>query len=167
MFGEDSDARIRAKRLDEGLEILSGLWSGDPVRYDGEHYQLKDVTFKPSPLQSPRIPVWIGGAWPNRGPFRRAAKWDGVVPMKEDLDQITPQEILEIRSYIQQHRTSSNHFDVAIGGQTPIDDQEEAVEIVSPYIRVGLTWWLEDINGLRGSLREMNEKIKQGPPKRM
>jgi alkanesulfonate monooxygenase SsuD/methylene tetrahydromethanopterin reductase-like flavin-dependent oxidoreductase (luciferase family) len=34
-FGEDGDARTRADRLDEGLAILDGLWSGEPVRFAG------------------------------------------------------------------------------------------------------------------------------------
>jgi alkanesulfonate monooxygenase SsuD/methylene tetrahydromethanopterin reductase-like flavin-dependent oxidoreductase (luciferase family) len=35
-FGEDGDARRRARRLDEGLAILDGLWSGRPSRFDGD-----------------------------------------------------------------------------------------------------------------------------------
>src|SRR5262249_1271821 len=39
-----------------------------------------DVTMLPRPVQRPRIPVWCGGRWPNKAPFRRAARWDGGMP---------------------------------------------------------------------------------------
>lgn len=61
-YGEETDRKLRAQRLDEGLDILDGLWSGQPFSYHGEHYQLQDVTFAPTPMQSPRIPIWVVGA---------------------------------------------------------------------------------------------------------
>src|SRR3954469_7741200 len=36
--GEPTDARIRAELLDETLDILEGLWSGEPFAYAGRHY---------------------------------------------------------------------------------------------------------------------------------
>jgi len=35
--GESTERRVRAERLDETLEILVGLWSGDPFGYQGQH----------------------------------------------------------------------------------------------------------------------------------
>ncbi|NYD48405.1 hypothetical protein BJY14_004388 [Actinomadura luteofluorescens] len=35
----------------------------------------------PATAQRPRPPVWIAGFWPNRRPMRRAARWDGAVPL--------------------------------------------------------------------------------------
>ena len=79
-FGEELSDRGRAIKLDEALEVLELLWSGREVSFRGEEYQIGPVTFLPTPVQRPRIPVWIGGKWPNRAPFRRAARWDGLVP---------------------------------------------------------------------------------------
>ncbi|MGN6598792.1 MAG: hypothetical protein ACTHMW_05860, partial [Actinomycetes bacterium] len=39
------------------------------------------------PVQRPRIPIWVGGSWPNRAPFRRAARWDAVFPIFRDVPQ--------------------------------------------------------------------------------
>jgi len=36
-FGEETDRKVRAELLDEGLEILTGLWKGQPFRYEGKH----------------------------------------------------------------------------------------------------------------------------------
>src|SRR5215203_146437 len=64
--GEPTDRKVRAQLLDESLEILTGLWSGEPFSYAGEHYRLEEMTFLPPPVQKPRIPVWVVGAWPSR-----------------------------------------------------------------------------------------------------
>ncbi|MGH2516609.1 MAG: LLM class flavin-dependent oxidoreductase, partial [Ktedonobacterales bacterium] len=77
--GEETDTKRRAAMLDEALEVLVGLWSGEPFSYNGQFYTIRDVTLRPRPVQRPRIPIWVGGSWPNRGPIRRAARWDGFV----------------------------------------------------------------------------------------
>ena len=79
-FGEPGDLRERAARLDESLEVLTELWRGEPVTFHGEHVTVTAMTMLPPPLQQPRIPIWCGGRWPNKAPFRRAAHWDGVMP---------------------------------------------------------------------------------------
>src|SRR5258706_9522014 len=40
-FGEEADARVRGRMLDEALEVLTGLWSGEPFSFSGEHYQVE------------------------------------------------------------------------------------------------------------------------------
>jgi alkanesulfonate monooxygenase SsuD/methylene tetrahydromethanopterin reductase-like flavin-dependent oxidoreductase (luciferase family) len=86
--GEEPDQRVRAAMLDEHLAVLARLWTGEPVTHRGTHYRLDGPDFAavcyPPPLQRPRVPVWVGGTWPGHGPFRRAARWDGVFPMRAD-----------------------------------------------------------------------------------
>src|SRR6478752_1420665 len=50
-FGEETDDRVRADKLDEGLEILDGLWSGEKLEYSGEHFQVSGAQFQPRPAQ--------------------------------------------------------------------------------------------------------------------
>jgi len=165
-FGEESDSKIRAKKLDEGLAILTGLWSGKPFQYQGEAFTLQKMTFRPSPVQSPRIPIWIAGTWPNKAPFRRATQWDGVVPIMADaVRPMTPAILQEVLDYMHPYRTKNTQFDIVIGGETPGEDSTEQIKIISPFKKLGVTWWSENINGWRGSLNEMRERIKQGPPK--
>ncbi|GAB3894997.1 hypothetical protein GCM10029964_074250 [Kibdelosporangium lantanae] len=64
-FGEPTDPRVLASRLDEGLELLGRYWSGAPVTFDGKHYQVRDVTLLPATVQQPRPPVWIGASGPT------------------------------------------------------------------------------------------------------
>lgn len=165
-FGEPTDARLRAQRLDEGLAVLTGLWSGQPFQYQGAHYQVRPAVFLPAPLQSPRIPIWAGGWWPNRAPMRRAARWDGVFPGKlgpAGVDQLTPDELRAILAYIQAHRTSDDPFDAVIAGITPGDGRGAAV--VAPYAAAGLTWWLERLDDERGPIDAMRVRLRQGPPR--
>ena len=174
-FNEPEDAKIRAARLDEGLTILDGLWSGQPFSFQGEHYIVKETVFLPTALQQPRIPVWIGGRWNNHAPMRRAARWDGFFPLKW-RSMVSVDEWKDIRAYIQEHRTSDSSFDWVQGGSTPGDQPDQAAQIVAPYQEVGVTWWVEQIDPWRFGLgwddlmspevvESMNQRIRQGPPK--
>jgi F420-dependent oxidoreductase-like protein len=61
----------RFERLEEQLEIVSGLWStapGDRYSFAGKHYQLKDSPALPKPVQQPHPPIVIGGGGPRRTP---------------------------------------------------------------------------------------------------
>jgi alkanesulfonate monooxygenase SsuD/methylene tetrahydromethanopterin reductase-like flavin-dependent oxidoreductase (luciferase family) len=52
LLGEDPDERVRAAKLDEGLEVLARLWSGEEVGFEGEHYRVRETRFLPSPSRS-------------------------------------------------------------------------------------------------------------------
>jgi alkanesulfonate monooxygenase SsuD/methylene tetrahydromethanopterin reductase-like flavin-dependent oxidoreductase (luciferase family) len=163
-FGEDDDDRVRAAKLDEGLDVLVGLWSGKPFSYHGKHYHIMNSQFLPAPFQIPRIPIWVAGKWPNKAPFRRAAKWDGVIPEPARPNtRIKPKDLLEILAYVKRHRTQSASYEVTVEGSTP-GDPAEGAEIVSPYIEAGATWWLEDLHEWRDSPSNMSARIQHGPP---
>src|SRR5512136_2779672 len=85
-FGEVTDRKTRAELVDEGLDILTGLWRGQPFNYDGKHYHVKETKFypPPPPVQTPRIPIWVVGAWPSQKSMRRAASYDGLLPAMLD-----------------------------------------------------------------------------------
>ena len=166
-FGEDPDPRARAEKVDEALEIIAGLWSGEPFAYRGRHYELQETVFVPTPLQRPRVPVWIGGRWPNRRPFRRAARWDGVFPTHHDVgfrDLIPPQELQAIVEYTRSHRNAADGpLDVIMEGTTP-EEPRRAKPIVAPYLETGLTWWIERIGWFRGPVEDMRSRVRAGPP---
>jgi alkanesulfonate monooxygenase SsuD/methylene tetrahydromethanopterin reductase-like flavin-dependent oxidoreductase (luciferase family) len=77
-IGEDADPRLRAVKLEEELQVVTGLWTGRPFAYHRAHYHVEETVFLPPPHQSARIPIRLAAFWPNRAPFRRAARWDGV-----------------------------------------------------------------------------------------
>lgn len=172
-FGEPYEPKELAGRLDEGLDVLTGLWRGEPFHYEGRYYQVKESLFLPAPLQSPRIPIWVGGFWPHRGPFRRAAKWDGVFPLNLNQDEfLSPEQIREIVAYVHGCRGSDTPFDVAHSGFSSGSDPARARDQVAPYAEAGVTWWLDNINpwrfgwDMKGAwpFEAMRERILQGPP---
>jgi hypothetical protein len=163
-FGQTVDPAIRAQRADEGLEIVTGLWSGRPFSFAGKHYAVREATFLPRPLQVPRIPVWVAAYWPYHGPLRRAARWDGLLPGKVNDEDLHPDELRDMLVYVRAHRGTSAPFDVAVYGRTPAR-REEAREMVEPWIAAGATWWRENIEDERGPLEAMRERIRYGPPR--
>ena len=79
-FGEPYDAQALARRYDEALEIIVGLWRGEPFSFDGAFFTVDGAVLPVVPVQQPRIPILIAGWWPSKPPFRRAARWDGIMP---------------------------------------------------------------------------------------
>ena len=165
-FGEESDVKVRAQQLDESLEIITGLWTGQPFSYNGEHYQLNEMTFLPKPKQTPRIPIWVGGGVPHKAPFRRAARYDGVAPVHSKWPEpVTPDDLEDVLSIVELERGNLRNYDVVICGTTTPYDTTKNEEILAPWKERGVTWWLEDINGMRAELDVLRERIRAGPPK--
>ncbi|MHA2163018.1 MAG: LLM class flavin-dependent oxidoreductase [Candidatus Thorarchaeota archaeon] len=166
-YGEDSNSVVRAQKLDEGLDILNGLWSGEKFSYNGKHYQIKEVQSRSTPMQKPRIPIWIGGLWPNKGPFRRASRWDGIMPHTVRSvqlgEQLTHQEVKDLMSYIEKHRKGSmDDFSLVMLSSTP--DKDHADEIISPFVEIGAKWWCESVFEWQIPLDDAITRIKMGPP---
>ncbi|EFH88889.1 Luciferase-like, subgroup [Ktedonobacter racemifer DSM 44963] len=149
-FGEEQDSRTRAKLLDESLDILNGLWSGEPFSYSGEHYQVQKITFLPTPLQQPRIPVWIAGTWPRTGPMLRAARWDGVnaFAQREDgtFGEILPEEVVQLRAFMDEHRESDLPLDIVVSSNVfAAYDDEDAQALLIDYKDAGVSWCLQSV----------------------
>jgi alkanesulfonate monooxygenase SsuD/methylene tetrahydromethanopterin reductase-like flavin-dependent oxidoreductase (luciferase family) len=166
-FGESGDPRERAARLDESLALLDALWRGDPVTVHGTYLTAEDVTMLPRPVQQPRIPVWCGGRWPNKAPFRRAARWDGVMPTHRDYGlggTMPPDELRAVIRYTREQRGTDGPFDVALEGRTDGAAPDRGARHVAPYLDAGLTWWIEALGWWRGTPSDALARIRQGPP---
>ena len=61
----------RGAQSDEILDIMSALWGGEPVTYEGKYYQYREAVISPKPVQSP-LPLWIGGS--SEAAIRRTAR---------------------------------------------------------------------------------------------
>jgi hypothetical protein len=161
--GEEMDLKIRAQRVDEGLAIIAGLWTGKPFSFKGDHYRITDMTLTPSSVQAPRIPIWVVGVWPKPKSMLRAVKWDGIIPQKyKSHDNLTPAEIKEVKRFIDEHRREDTPFDIIVGGKTPGSKSKKAAQTVRSYEEAGATWWLENVSFL--APEKFRSRIKQGPP---
>ncbi|HEV8452724.1 MAG TPA: LLM class flavin-dependent oxidoreductase [Gaiellales bacterium] len=164
VFGDEGDARVRAEYLDEGLQIIRGLLSGEPFSHEGKHFKIAEVCFTPKPVGP--VPIWIAGNWPNSKPFRRAARWDGVMPEKVGGRLLDPEDVRDLVEFIeaQRRRLDTNKaFDVVIGGFTEFN-RAHAADRVRLYQEAGATWWLERLHPDRGALDKNLRRIEQGPP---
>jgi alkanesulfonate monooxygenase SsuD/methylene tetrahydromethanopterin reductase-like flavin-dependent oxidoreductase (luciferase family) len=188
-FEPDPGRRVRAELLDEGLAVLTGLWAGQPFRYEGTHYTVRPTGFMPPPppAQRPRIPVWVVGAWPRRRSMRRAAAWDGWLPnfLPPDDDPawagpvelgqpaMTPDRLREAVAWLRAERAAQGRdlsgYDVVWEGRTPADDPAAGAATVRPWAEAGATWWLEADWGMTGGPAEVAEgcrrRLRAGPPR--
>jgi alkanesulfonate monooxygenase SsuD/methylene tetrahydromethanopterin reductase-like flavin-dependent oxidoreductase (luciferase family) len=162
-FGEPVGDKTHAAQLDEGLDVLVGLWSGKPFSYDGQHYTIRDALFLPPPIQSPRIPIWVAGIWPNKAPMRRAARWDGFCPIVAG-HMVQPEEVREMLTYIRQYRSTDDPFDVVVVGHVGNHDPSEAARVLKRYAEAGVTWWQEGFLA-SDTFDDVRKRIRQGPPR--
>jgi len=154
--GEAGDDAERAALLDDGIEIITRLWSGESVAYQGSRLRVAGVRFLPPPLQTPRIPIWSAVLWPPRpGPVRRAARCDGVVPFRPD-GPMTPDNVRDLRAAIELERADDSPFDICLHGPP---------EQASEFAAAGATWFMMSFYP-EEPLAEVRRIIERGPPRR-
>jgi hypothetical protein len=173
-FGEETDRKKRAELLDEGLDVLTGLWRGQPFSYAGKHYNITPTEFAPAPppVQQPRIPIWVVGAWPFESSMRRALGYDGLIPtVRGDtggMRQPEPAELHEIVASIAERRSDATPFDIIVEGTTSTSDPARAAAKVLPWSEAGATWFLEARwGGKEGpdAIDQLRRRIAAGPPR--
>jgi alkanesulfonate monooxygenase SsuD/methylene tetrahydromethanopterin reductase-like flavin-dependent oxidoreductase (luciferase family) len=108
-FGEIVDPRQRGRRLDEGADLLEAFWSGEQVDFHGDHFVADAVTVLPRPVQRPRIPMWFAARGEARRPVRRAARFDGLVPIEVDARSLS-----EMLAVVVEERGTLVGFDIAV-----------------------------------------------------
>jgi F420-dependent oxidoreductase-like protein len=52
--------------LEDALEIVTRLFSGEEVSYEGKRISLHGASLRPRPVQLPHPPIWVGGTGPRR-----------------------------------------------------------------------------------------------------
>jgi alkanesulfonate monooxygenase SsuD/methylene tetrahydromethanopterin reductase-like flavin-dependent oxidoreductase (luciferase family) len=168
-FGDTTDPVVLAERLDEGLELLSRYWSGETVEHDGAHYRVRQTALLPATVQRPRPPVWIAGYWPNRRPMRRAADWDGAVPLFKSARHghvPSPPEVRQLADYIAEQRAgrADKPFDIVVGG---VSEPSNAADLIGPLRDAGATWWDErqlQTNPDHYRVEPVLRRVEAGPP---
>ncbi|MEE9414656.1 MAG: LLM class flavin-dependent oxidoreductase [Acidimicrobiales bacterium] len=166
-FGESADPKRRARVLDESLELLQLLWSGEPVTYHGEHVHAEDVHFLPRPHNG-QIPIWVAGGWPSKAPFRRAARYDGVWPISGDRSDLSIEDLADCVAAINQYRelagTSDKPFEICYTMGTPITPNAESIDKIGRAKEAGMTWCIESLDTTELTFDQIRERIIAGPP---
>jgi alkanesulfonate monooxygenase SsuD/methylene tetrahydromethanopterin reductase-like flavin-dependent oxidoreductase (luciferase family) len=158
-FGEQCDRRVRAELMDECLDIVTGLWGGQPFRYEGTHYTVNPTDFPTigGVVQDPRPPIWCVGAIGRWRSMERALRWDGLIPQVVDGNgarQATLPELQAVRADL------PDSYDVIVEGST-------AEHAPAAWADAGATWWLESQWDAVGQARPqlaVFDRLRDGPP---
>jgi hypothetical protein len=168
---EVTDTKERAEMLDETIEILTLLYQRKQFDYDGKHFHLKltlmeEMHYPPKPVQQPRIPLWVVGVWPRMKSMQRILKADGLLPMKinaeKQFEQVTPDDLREMKVYIDANRTLTTPFDYVIEGKTAGMSAQQIQDTLGPWAEAGATWWIDGLWEM--TEEQVLEHIHQGPP---
>ena len=145
-FGDEPDQRTRGRMLDEGLEVLAALMTGEPVDHAGDHYTARDVRFRPAPA----VPIWLAGRFGNRAPLRRAARHDGFFVIGLD----GPGDLDEVTAGLAAH-------DPAPGFEVVVDLLPE--QDPNPWLDRGASWVLTRIGPFDIDLAQVRRIVEAGP----
>jgi len=76
----------RIDRLEDALQMIPLLMTGEPVRFQGRAYTLRNARLLPRPVQQPHPPIWVGASGERRMlPLvaRYADMWHAFGPLEE------------------------------------------------------------------------------------
>lgn len=150
-FGEITDAPTRGRALSEGLDVLTGLLSGNEVRHHGEFYRADGVTFLPVAPRPTGVPIWLAARWPNPAPIRRAAKYQGVVI----IQMTSPSQVTSLKEQLATAGADLESFDVVVLGA----DGDDA----NTWAEAGVTWLLTQLGPYELKFAEALERVVAGP----
>ena len=158
-FGEECDRRTRAELMDECLDVVCGLWGGQPFSYDGAHYQVQSTEFPTigNVVQEPRVPIWCVAALGREKSVRRALQWDGMLPQVLDDGSVRQPHLDEVASL---RDTVEEDYDIIVEGTT-------SEHSPAAYADAGATWWIEsmwDAMAEHSPVTAAYDRLLQGPP---
>ena len=81
----------RASRLKEGIQAIRALWTEEVTNFEGKHYQYRNATQRPLPVQKPHPPIWLASK--AEGAVRQAAR----IADAWFADPVTPFSVLKQR----------------------------------------------------------------------
>src|SRR5205823_393579 len=123
----------RGRRLDEHIEALRALWTGDPATFDGDLVQFGAVHSNPKPDQHP-IPIVIGGH--TKVAARRAGRLgDGFFPGKGDL----PALLDELRKAAADAGRDASAIEITSGDAAVMGDPAHALDTVKRLEDLGVS----------------------------
>ncbi len=104
--------------------------------------------------------------------MRRVLRCDGLLPVSIDSEgafrRTTPEDIRAMWRWLEDHGKTRPSFDVVAEGETPTEDAERVVEIVSSWAEAGCTWWIETRWELphesNEQMHEVRQRLSAGPP---
>lgn len=145
-FGEPTDDRARADLLDAGLDVVGAVCRGES-------------TMMPGSVQQPSPPVWVAAMSPARRPLRRAARFDGVVPLSGEGIPTHPSEIARYLATEPEIVAAMARpgFDVVMNWAPDTKPSE--------YEALGATWLVESSWVSEEDRAGLRTRVEVGPPR--
>ncbi|WP_323099629.1 LLM class flavin-dependent oxidoreductase [Intrasporangium sp. YIM S08009] len=180
-FEADEGRGVRARKLDECLEVYAGLSRGDDLTYEGEFYRTVPYDFPKPALtpQRPHPPVWVVGApTPGGGRQRsleRAARWQGLIPAVHppDGEARTVEAFAAVVDPVRRLRAELGlpweGYDVVVEADSWGDFASLEPAEPAAWADAGATWWVEswwDVPAGPDGVAELRRRVDAGPPHR-
>ncbi|MEU7884273.1 LLM class F420-dependent oxidoreductase [Microbispora bryophytorum] len=145
----------RFERLEEQLEIVTGLWAADkPFSFEGAHYRLADSPGLPKPAQRPRPPVIIGGGGAKRTP-RLVARFADEYNVPFHL----PEDTAAAFDRVRQACDAAGRETVLLSAAQIVCAGRDEAEIARRAAAIGRNVDELRVNGLAGTPQEIVDKI--------
>jgi alkanesulfonate monooxygenase SsuD/methylene tetrahydromethanopterin reductase-like flavin-dependent oxidoreductase (luciferase family) len=164
------DPKTRARRTDEGLQILRSLWTQEETTFDGKYYALKGIRMRPKPYRPGGVTLQVGGR--SDAALERAGRyadgwtgiWVSVRRFTEAGERIPEFAARAGRGDVQFERGMQFWMGVdkdrakardkvagsmtafyrlpfeAFEKYTPYGTPEEIAQFIAPYIEAGCRW---------------------------
>lgn len=165
-FVESMSLKDRVERLDEALDVIAGLWTGEPVTHHGRHFHLDQAVLLPRPVQRPRIPIWVGGQLGRPGPRARALRWDGAclygAPPEDEWVDLTVEDVRRLRADARERGDGGAGFVIAVGGRRRRPELTAERDYATALAEAGVAWHHEYVPP-DFSLGQARERIESGP----
>ena len=125
------------------------------MRHRGEYYTVDGMRFLPRPVQRPGVPVWVAGFYGKPRPLRRAARYQGFMPVNLEHPGQCAQIVADLGALRQAAGTAAQPYDIVAAlppGSDPV-----------PYAAAGATWWLVEFPAQGATADLVRAVIREGP----
>ena len=129
------DFHSRGKRLDEMIEVMQALWSGQKIDHSGRFFDFKNAIMHPAPG---RLPIWCGGNAPAA--LHRAAANDGWLGLPLTLEQIL-QVSAQLMAMRRELGLADRPFDICYSLLSELDeDARQRLTEAGALNHMGVPW---------------------------
>jgi F420-dependent oxidoreductase-like protein len=131
--------RERFERLEETLQIVRQLWSGDQTPYVGTHYQLAEPVLTPPPVQSPP-PIMIGGSG-ERKTLRLVAQYADACNIFGESPEGARHKLDVLRGHCEDVGTDYDAIEKTMiyRGGDPTEDPDAFLSMAEQYAALGFS----------------------------
>jgi F420-dependent oxidoreductase-like protein len=149
----------RLRRLDEAIEIIKRLWTEERTSFSGQHYDLRNASFNPKPLQKPHPPILVGASGENIAlgiVARHAQMWNSF-----GTPDVFRHKIARLAEHCERtgRDPATIEKSVLLSGQLPLN---EAGRRIDEYVAAGVTHLIFSLSASANSDREFVRRFAEG-----